>query len=479
MSKVFKNTVIYTLGNLLPQVVAFILLPIYSKYLSPAEFGIISSMQAIQVMLSIGFSLTLERAIIRLYWDYKSDEEKEVFLGTIAISIFTISLVVLSLTFIFRQYIQLIFQDIDYYPYYIYAILSAFLLTFGHIPKYYYRLKNEAGKYLAISLSQLLLNTALIIWFIVFMDEDASGVLKGRMLGALTLVPIYLFITSRKVRFVFNFAMLKESLRYCLPMVPTLIAAWLISQVDIVFIAKYLSLSEVGIFSLSKRIASLLAVFSSAFMLAYHPLYFEIANTTSAENAKKKLFKYNNTFIIFLILFWFFLIFFSKEIIQIFLNEKYYDTYLYIPFIAFAFLVGSVSSTIIGASLQQSKKMKQDMYFSFVGAAVSLLSYYFLIKPYGLYGAVVGIIVSSSAIFLLNYYYSKARCFYIPFDWKSIGILMFLSIVILVVFHLIIDVGLVLSIILKLVTSALLLIYLFKKHGAMLGDIIQFKASIR
>ena len=43
MSKVFKNTVIYTLGNLLPQVVAFILLPIYSKYLSPAEFGIISS----------------------------------------------------------------------------------------------------------------------------------------------------------------------------------------------------------------------------------------------------------------------------------------------------------------------------------------------------------------------------------------------------------------------------------------------------
>ena len=180
-----------------------------------------------------------------------------------------------------------------------------------------------------------------------------------------------------------------------------------------------------------------------------------------------------------MILFWFFLIFFSKEIIQIFLNEKYYDTYLYIPFIAFAFLVGSVSSTIIGASLQQSKKMKQDMYFSFVGAAVSLLSYYFLIKPYGLYGAVVGIIVSSSAIFLLNYYYSKARCFYIPFDWKSIGILMFLSIVILVVFHLIIDVGLVLSIILKLVTSALLLIYLFKKHGAMLGDIIQFKASIR
>ena len=105
-------------------------------------------------------------------------------------------------------------------------------------------------------------------------------------------------IIIKHIKIKFKFAMLRDSLSFSLPIIPTLIAAWIIQQSDKIFIADYLSMEDVGIFSLSKRIAGLLTLVSGAFMLAYHPLYFEIANQDDKIDAKSKLYKYNNVFIL-------------------------------------------------------------------------------------------------------------------------------------------------------------------------------------
>ena len=55
-----KNTSIYTLGRLIPQLAGFFLLPIYTKYLTPSDYGIISAMQILSSVLVILFSLSIE-----------------------------------------------------------------------------------------------------------------------------------------------------------------------------------------------------------------------------------------------------------------------------------------------------------------------------------------------------------------------------------------------------------------------------------
>ena len=137
MNKLVKSTSIYSLGQILPQAASFILLPIYTRYLAPADYGIVSSMAVLQTILVIFFTLCLDRYVFRLYWDYKTENDKKDFFGTITISIAVLSSIILLLLFIFNRYISLIYKEIDFFPFYVYAILSSFIGVSSLLPKQY------------------------------------------------------------------------------------------------------------------------------------------------------------------------------------------------------------------------------------------------------------------------------------------------------------------------------------------------------
>ena len=154
MNKLVKNTAVYSIGQILPQAAGFILLPIYTHFLTPADYGIVSSMAVLQTIFAIFFTFCLERSIVRLYWEYKTENDKKDFFGTITISIAVFSSIGLFLLFIFNNYVGLIYRSIDFYPFYAYAILSSFVGVFSLVPKHYLMLKGKAGVFITLSLLQ-------------------------------------------------------------------------------------------------------------------------------------------------------------------------------------------------------------------------------------------------------------------------------------------------------------------------------------
>lgn len=79
MSKLLKNSLIYTVGNVITALSAFFLLPLYTKYLTVSDFGITNSMQIISSVLVIVSSLALERSLFRVYYDYHTEKEQRDF----------------------------------------------------------------------------------------------------------------------------------------------------------------------------------------------------------------------------------------------------------------------------------------------------------------------------------------------------------------------------------------------------------------
>ena len=124
MSNIIKNTSLYTVGNILPQIVGFFLLPIFTRYLNPSDYGIIGSMEVLSEILAIFITLAVERSIYRLYWDFKTDKEKEEFLGSIVLVLIGISTSVLILLFILKELVGLIYVSIPFFPFYAYAIVT-------------------------------------------------------------------------------------------------------------------------------------------------------------------------------------------------------------------------------------------------------------------------------------------------------------------------------------------------------------------
>lgn len=469
MPSLIKNMSFYTIGSILPQAAGFILLPIYSRYLTPADYGIVSSMQVLISIFGILFTLAIDKSVYRLYFDYKLEKDKKDFLGTITISLIIISTFFLSFLFVFKDVVGLIFESIEFSPFYIYAILTALANVFVLIPKIYFQINEKADKYFYISVLQFLFTTGFVLWFVLGEKLGAAGMLKGQLFGNLIILPFIFYIIYRIINFTFNFKMLKEILLYSLPMIPALLSTWVLNLSDRVFIERYFDLNDVGIYSIGYKIAGLVLVVSAAFYQAYNPIFYKLAGSTNQEKAKKQLVMYNDIYILALLLLVFFVSLFSKEAIQLLLDKQYLDAYKIVPLIALSYLFYQAGG-LLNFMMYQEKKTVQVMYMIFFSAALNIFLNFLLVPKYGAYGAAIATILTFMALFIANYWYAK-KCYFIPFNWPKITKIFLILFTIIILFQSV-DVNIYLTLLIKSIISAAIGIFFFKKYYKQLRSVI-------
>lgn len=447
MSKIIKNTSLYTIGNIVPQAAGFLLLPIYTRCLTPTDYGIVSSMQVLNTILAIIFTLAVERSIYRLYWDYKTEKEKKDYLGSIVVALGGIATIVLALLFLFKGLVGLIYKSIPFYPFYVYAIITAYFTVFERAPKIYLQLQQKAGSFVILSIIQFFVNTVFILWFIVELKAGATGMLKGQMIGHGMMLPVFLLIAFKIINFTVKPSILRESLKFSLPMIPGLLSAWVLSLSDRIFIERYFSLADVGIYSLGYKIAGLVLILSGAFNLAYNPVFYKLANSNDQLAARKQLFSYNNTLVMVILVICFLISLFSKEAIVIFLDARYADAYKIIPIIALAYFV-SQAGGLMNRSIYQEKKTVAIMLISIFGAVLNIGLNFLLVPILGAYGAAYATVLSFTGLFIIEYWYAK-KCYFIPYQWSKI-VPAFLLLSFIVILSLFINIELYLSVALKI-----------------------------
>lgn len=461
-SKLIKNTSIYTLGNILPQAAGFILLPIYTRYLTPADYGIVSSMYVLQTVLIVIFTLAIDRSIYRLYFDHKIEKAKRDYLGTITISLFLISSTILLILFISSSLVGKIFKSIDFFPYYVYAILTSFFSIFSIIPKIYFQVNEKAGKFVVISILQFLLSSGFVLWFIIGKQAGAAGMLKGRMFANIVILPIFIYISYRTINFSFKLRILKDSLSFSLPMIPSLLSAWILNLSDRIFIERYFNLHDVGIYSLGYKIAGLILIFTGAFYKAYNPVFYKLANSEKQTVAKKKLFNYNNAYIIVILIAAFFISIFSKEAIQFLLDPKYFGAYKIVPIIALAYFIGQTSG-LSNLSIYQEKKTLQMMYMFLGTAILNIILNFLLVPKFGAYGAAYATVLSFAFFFVIKYLYAK-KCYFIPFQWRQIAMVFVPLFAIVLLFRYALNMDIYLSLFIKILMCGVIGLFFMKKY---------------
>lgn len=427
MSKLIKNTFIYTIGNSLPMAVTFFLLPLYTKYLTPHEYGIVGSMEAVKIFFTILFSLCLERGIVRLYWENETDTQKKNFLGTVFFTLGVISVFGLLIVFLLKDYLQIFFKNIDFYPYILITILIAFLSTYEHLPKLYFRLKENALGFVMLSFVYFFLSTGLIIWFVVVNKEGALGYLKGQLIASIFITIIYLYISFKISIINIKLPVVKNLFFYSLPFIPPLLVSWFINQSNRVFLENTVSLDAVGIYSFSNKISIATSLFTTALMVSFEPNFYRLASGTDQDRIKIKTFF--NFFILIAIFSSFIFLFLINELLFLFFDGEYTGTTYVICLITLANIFGT-GTGITGLFFQQSKKMIPNMYISISAAILIFLLYYFLIPIYFIYGAAFSLLITCIYAFMTSYLYTKYNCFHV--ELPLLKYLAIISILILV-----------------------------------------------
>lgn len=111
----FKNSFIYTIGTILTRGIGVILIPIYTRYLSPTEYGIIDLFMILTSIISLTIALEIHQAVVRFYQDTTDENEKMQYVSSAFIfSIFVYSLYFV-ISYIFSDtFTLLILDDIQY-----------------------------------------------------------------------------------------------------------------------------------------------------------------------------------------------------------------------------------------------------------------------------------------------------------------------------------------------------------------------------
>mgnify|MGYP003735858917 CR=1 FL=1 len=409
------------------KILGLLLVPIFTTYMKPEDFGIVSLMTLLVSIVSFVFMAGLPNAIMRLYFEYKNEDLNEVITGTL-IYLLVVPLF-MSLIFIKvgDQVFGLVLDTIPFYPLGFLSILTAY---FYGIPQYLlalWRAQDKLKEYLIFSVVMSFFTTFLVIFFIVIKGWGGFGkILGGAIAGGIICVIGTAFLLKNFTPS-FSLPKLKHSLAFGWPLVPHQLAVALLSLFDRYMLERFTDLSKVGIYSLGYSLGSIGLFVSAGFGQAWGPFFYSIAGNGDSPALFSRVTTY---FFYFIGIVTLSLTLFAKEITALLASNLYQDANVVIPVVALGVFFYCLY-TIPVYSLYFFKKTMLIPVVTGVAAAINIALNFFLIPAWGITGAAWATAISYAVMLLLVVAISQ-NLLRIPYEWPKMTI--FTLVIILIVF---------------------------------------------
>lgn len=428
-SNLFQNTLIYTIGNLLSKIIGFLMLPVYTNYLTTSQFGRFDLLiTAVTLMLPI-VTLQISDAAYRYLVDEEDEREKEkvitnAFFGLLINVVvgFSVVMLILILTY------QITYTKLELICFFLLAFSN---LLFVFLQQVIRGLKSNKEFALSGIINALLL-ALLSILFLVFMDLEYIGLLIANILAYFMAVAYILFKINifKYVKFkLFNARLYKILILYSIPLIPNLISWWAINFSDRMLISYYLGVDQNGIYAIANRFSTILFFMTTVFNLAWQ----ESAILSFKDSNKDKY--YTLVFSKYLrFLFTTILILISGIgiAVPIILNESYQEAQYIVPFLFYG-VVFSAFSSFYGTGFQSSKNTNEAVVSSLAAGIINIGLNILLLPRIGVLAAGISTLIAFFIMWLIRVYQTK-KYFNIKINIKDFISLILINILFVLVF---------------------------------------------
>lgn len=430
IGKVFSHSVIYGLSNILSKSIAFVLIPIYTRFLSTSEFGILSIATVISTLLMNIYQFGQAGALQKFFYDFKKEDTKKL-IGTILI--FEL-IVVIILAVVFSIFGPILFglflPGINFHPIILIVVWSAAFSTFAFFPQVLLRVEKKPISYSVLLISRFLLTNILIIFLVVFLKKGVIGALLGILISAAVFFVIYIYHALKRSILRIDVSKLKLTLLFGLPLIPHAMSGWILTFIDRFMIERISGLSQVGIYSLGYNLGLAMSIIVTSINLAWVPFFFETAKKRGEKAPKifSKIIIYYTLVIITIALI---LSVFSKEIVVIFSTPAYYSASVVMPIIVVTYAVQGFYFIAVNALFLKSKTTFIAITTTVIAVTNILLNLY-LIPKFGILGAAWATLLSFLFFYLVIYKLAQ-KYYYIHYFWDRMLKIIFVAIFVYII----------------------------------------------
>jgi len=417
------NSLIYSIGTFLPVLVNFILIPLYTRYLSTDDYGIMSIADIITKITTILLAMGLPVTIVRFYYDFKDNPySAKKYLGAIISFVVLIGLTVSGILTIWGEGLFKYFlseKSALFNPYIIMAIWTSFFALTSSIIANWYQAKSMPWYHVIITSINFLTLTSLMVYFVVLQNGGALGAIKAGLVSSIFVFIIMIPIIIKESRLNLSLKRIAPSLKFSLPLIPVSLASWLLIFIDRILLERYTNLSQVGIYSLGYSAGMVMMLIVASIHKAWAPFFF----TRLKNGFGVKLFGEITTYYIALVsLIGLFGSLFSKELIMLLTTPDYYNAYTLVPLVILGYIFYGFYN-VVTTPLFYKKKTNLILIYTLISVIVNIGLNIWWIPLFGMIGAAYATAVSYFVLFILGIV-SSQKNMKVPYQYsKMLGIL--------------------------------------------------------
>ena len=402
-----QNSIYYFGGSITLLIISFFSLPIYAKYLSAEDFGILGYYGSIQGMFTPLFLFGMTQYYMMNYFR-QNEQKNKVLLFNILANLSVLNLIVSIIGFFSLQYGFYKFDvSVPFQPFSIFIFIILYFNIYLSFILINLRVRKNAKTYLLISIIPPILNVVFGLLFVIKFEMGAAGKMLGQVVTNIIMGGVSIVFLWKYLSFQFIPKFLVKSLKYVLPLVAAGYAYYPIKSIDKLYLERLGNLAELGYYNIGFTAANFISLACAALFIAFEPDIYRYVSNNQFSRLKKIAILYFTIVIFFVFLF----ITTSPYLIEFLTSGRYTRAYKY----ANLFAIGVVFMQIFGFSngvIIAMKKTKIALYINIIGAISALILYKILIAKYSFYGAnyafiIVAMIMAFSSLLFIKYFRKK------------------------------------------------------------------------
>lgn len=381
-----KNVSYVMIGNIGAKLIGFILLPFYTRWLTPSDYGVTDIIGVYASLLASFGALNIAAAIFVFPSGANENAIKGYFSSGIALQI-VCSIVLIPIFWI----ISLLPYESAFvqYAWFIYGSLISTLLQ-----NYTQSFCRGIGKMKVFSYTGIV-NSGLLfgLSFLFIPTFGVAGFVYSNIISNV-LTSLFTFVYSKSYLYLSindaNKPCLKEMLRYCVPLMPTGLMWWLVNSLNRPLLEEYCGLFAIGLLAVGNKLPSIMNMVFGFFQQAWMVTVLDEYKKQDFADYYRKMFRmifFVQMFVCLLITFC------AKPFVHIMTTDEYYEAWKFIPLVTLGTLFSNVTA-FSGALFTAHRNSKFIFTTSIAGGVTSLIANFLLIPFFGLYGACISIILA-------------------------------------------------------------------------------------
>jgi O-antigen/teichoic acid export membrane protein len=407
----------YQASSVVSAVLAVVTLPLYTRALTKADFGIAETLLTFIILASILLRLGLGEAFVRYYLMHEAGAERDRLAATTTATVLLTTTVAALLAAAAAGPLSTLLLGFEDAGIMRIGVLGLWAFTNLEIAYALLRVDERRRTYLLASLANVVLTVALTVTLVVALHQGARGYLAGNYVGS-TVVLLGLWWTLRG-RIGLRAAgrlTLGPLLRFGVPTVPADATVFALNVVDRAYLLRTQSAAAAGLFALSVKLATAVILAVRGFQLAWPPLAYSIDDDAHARRFYAAV---TTWFVVVTGLVVAGLTLLGRWVVRLLAAPEYYEAHEALPWVALGWAMYGlflVFVTIGGRAGVTTRNFPAALAGIVVNVAVLVV----LGGPLGIAGAGIAL-VAAYAVMLVVVHLLTRRLFAVPFEWGRLA----------------------------------------------------------